>query len=182
MCAPWVTRHTSIWYSSSCHTHVNVGAFCLHRHPVSVNCLYHARMVLSVGRSLAYCGRNERCTVTTDLRVWYCNIQNDFCPGAAIFSLRTLASPGGRNVNYDEKQLTRKKIFLNCSFYLYRFRKYVSYGLHIINFCNPGAHYEKPCIKCSQHWRNLLLFGLQTFLFRIIRYVFRHISKTKVKS
>jgi hypothetical protein len=26
--------------------------FCLHRHPVSVNCLYHARMVLSVGGSL----------------------------------------------------------------------------------------------------------------------------------
>jgi len=30
---------------SHTHTHVNMGAFCLHRHPVSVNCLYHARMV-----------------------------------------------------------------------------------------------------------------------------------------
>jgi len=28
-------------------------------------------------------------------------------PGAAIFSLHTLASPSGRNVNYNEKQLTR---------------------------------------------------------------------------
>jgi len=27
--------------------------FCLHRHPVSVNCLYHARMVLFVGGSFA---------------------------------------------------------------------------------------------------------------------------------
>ena len=44
-----------------------MGAFCLHRHPVSVNCLYHARMVLSVGRSFAYFARNARCTVTTDL-------------------------------------------------------------------------------------------------------------------
>jgi len=26
MCAPWVTRHTSIWYSSFCHTHINMGA------------------------------------------------------------------------------------------------------------------------------------------------------------
>jgi hypothetical protein len=26
MCAPWVTRHTSIRYSSSCHTRVNMGA------------------------------------------------------------------------------------------------------------------------------------------------------------
>ena len=32
-------------------------------------------------------------------------------PGAAIFSLHTLASPSGRNVNYDEKQLTGKKKF-----------------------------------------------------------------------
>ena len=25
MCAPWVTRHTSIQYSSSCHTCANMG-------------------------------------------------------------------------------------------------------------------------------------------------------------
>jgi hypothetical protein len=39
----------------------------LYRHPVSVNCLYHAQMVLSVGRSFAYAARNARCAVTTDL-------------------------------------------------------------------------------------------------------------------
>jgi len=38
------------------------------------------------------------------------------------------------------------KIFLSCSFYLYRFRKYVFYGFPIINFCNPRVHYETPCI------------------------------------
>jgi hypothetical protein len=75
--------------------------FCLHRHPVSVNCLYHAWMVLSVGGSFAYFARNALCTVTTDLIVWYSNTQNDF-----IFSLHKLASPSGRNMNYDEKQLT----------------------------------------------------------------------------
>jgi len=32
--------------------------------------------------------------------------QNEFSTEAAIFSLHTLASPSGRNVNYDEKQLT----------------------------------------------------------------------------
>jgi len=85
--------------------------FCLHRHPVSVNCLYHAQMVLSVGGSFAYLARNARCTVTTDLLVWYSNTQNDFSPRAAIFSVHTHASPCGRNVNYDEKQLTGKKIF-----------------------------------------------------------------------
>ena len=35
--------------------------------------------------------------------------QNDFSPGATIFSLHTLASPSGRNVNYDEKQLSGGK-------------------------------------------------------------------------
>jgi len=35
---------------------------------------------------------------------------------------------------------------MSCSFYLYKFRKYLSYGYPIINFCNPGVHYETPCI------------------------------------
>ena len=88
-----------------------------------------------------YFARNARCTVTTDLLVWYSNTQNDFSPGAAIFSLHILASPSGRNGNYDEKQLTGER-GMSCSFYLYRFRKYVYYGFPIINLCNPGVHYE----------------------------------------
>jgi hypothetical protein len=48
-------------------------------------------------------------------------------------------------VKYDEKHLIGEKV-LSCSFYLYRFRKYVSYGFPIINFCNPAVHYETPCI------------------------------------
>jgi len=39
-----------------------------------------------------------------------------------------------------------EKKCLSCSFYLYRFRKYLSYGFPIINFRNPGVHYETPCI------------------------------------
>jgi len=69
-------------------------------------------MVLSVGGSFAYFARNARCTVTTDL---LCDIPTHKTTspptGAAIFSLHTLASPSGRNVNYDEKQLTGKKVF-----------------------------------------------------------------------
>ena len=90
--------------------------FCLYRHPVSVNRLYHARMVLFEGESFAYFVRNAFCTVTTDLFIWYSNTQNDFSTGAAIFSLHTLASPSGRNVNHDEKQLTGEKKFFSCSF------------------------------------------------------------------
>jgi len=119
--------------------------FCLHRHPVSVNCLYHARMFLSVGGSFVYFARNTRCTVTTDLVVWYSNTQKAFSPGAAIFSLHKLASPSDRNVNYDEKQLTGRKKKSSCSFYLYRFCKNVSYGFRIINFCISGVRYETSC-------------------------------------
>jgi len=35
---------------------------------------------------------------------------------------------------------------LSRSFYLCRFRKYVSYGFPIISFCNLGVHYETSCI------------------------------------
>ena len=55
-----------------------------------------------------YFARNARCTVTTDLLVWYSNTQNDFSPGEAIFSLHTLASPSGRNVNCVGTKLTGK--------------------------------------------------------------------------
>ena len=109
-------------------------------------------------RSLAYFAWNACCTVTTDLLVWYSNTQNDFSPEAAIFSLHTLASPSGRNGNYDEKQLTGGKK-LSFSFYLYRFRKYMSYGFPIINFCNRGVHYEKPCTwnlnSLSRKWTRI---------------------------
>jgi hypothetical protein len=63
--------------------------------------------------------------------------------GASIFF-----TASGRNVNYDEKQLTGGG--MSCSFYLYRFRKYVSYGFPIINCRNPGLHYETPCIITKQ--------------------------------
>ena len=44
-----------------------------------------------------------------------------------------------------KKKTYWKKTFSSCSFYLYRFRKYVSYGFPVINFCNPGVLYETPC-------------------------------------
>jgi hypothetical protein len=67
MRASRVTRHTAIRCPSFPAVNGRPLDFCLYRHPVSVNCLYHARMVSSVGGSFAYCARNARCTVTTDL-------------------------------------------------------------------------------------------------------------------
>jgi len=111
-----LATHASIlvhWYSSLLQRSVALGQ--------------RIHVFLSVGGSFAYFARNARCTATTDLLVWYSNTQNDFSPGAAIFSLHTLALPSGRNVNYDETKFTGGKKNLSCTFYLYRFRKYVSY-------------------------------------------------------
>ena len=141
MFAPRATRHTSIRYSSSCHTHASTS---VHRYSSLLPCLQVSEVTWHWWDE--YFARNARCTVTTDLLVWYSNTQNDFYPRAAIFSLHTLASLSGRNVNYDEKQLTGGKKKLSCSLYLYRFRKYVSYSFPIINCCNPRVHYETLCI------------------------------------
>ena len=157
MCAPLVKRHTSIRYSSACHARVNMVA----------SILFTAAMIRAFrsARSrdngpLCTLQRNARCTVTTDLLVWYSNTQSDFSPSADILSLHTLASPSGKNVNYDEKLLTGGGD-LSCSFYLYRFRKYVSYGFPIINFCNPGVHYKTPCIILD-HLKVHVRFNQQT--------------------
>jgi len=90
--------------------------------------------------------------------VWFSSTQNDFSPGAAIFSLHSLASPSDKcELRW---KLTGGGGSLRCSFYLYRFRKYVSCGFPIINFCNPGVHYEMPCRSkrlirgTRRRWRN----------------------------
>ena len=67
-------------------------------------------------------------------------------PGAAIFSPHTLASPSARNMNYDAKLLSEKNIFEFFLLSVQVFCKYVSYCFPITIFCNPGAHYETPCI------------------------------------
>jgi hypothetical protein len=88
MCAPWVTRHTSMRYSSSYHTRVNMGAsmfLCIHSH----------RLAAEMWTTMKTNFLGKKC--------------------------------------------------LSCSFHLYRFRKYMLYGFPIINFCNPGVHYEMPC-------------------------------------
>ena len=58
--------------------------------------------------AMLLCVLCTKCTLHSNhrLTVWYSDTQNDFSPGAAIFSLHTLAWPSGRNVNYYEKQLT----------------------------------------------------------------------------
>ena len=95
--------------------------FCLHRRPVSVNCLHHTRMVLSVGGSFAHFARNARCTVTTDLLVCYSNTKTTSPPERPfshyIHSHRLAAEMWTTMKN----NVLGKNFF--SSFYLYRFRK-----------------------------------------------------------
>jgi hypothetical protein len=133
VCTTGDTAHIDTIFKFLPHTRQHGCIDNLHCCNDSVNCSHHGRMIFSAGGFYAYFARNARCTVTTDLLVSYSNTQNDFSPRAAIFSVHILESPSGRNVNYDEKQLSW--IFFSVfSFYLYRFRKYLSYGFLIINF------------------------------------------------
>ena len=108
-----------------------------------------------------YSARNARCTVTTDLLCDIPTHKTNSRSGAAIFSLHTLASPSGRNVNYDEKQLTGGKKFVDL-FLLSLQVLQTRVLLFSYNFCNTGVHYETPCINSTKGtqilcWNYILL-------------------------
>ena len=135
MCAPRVTWHTSIRYSISCHTRLNIGASIFFT--AAMIRTFRSARSRGIGSQYAVfdtfpkkkitndlvcrrvlCVLCTKCTLHSNhrLTVWYSNTQNDFFPGEAIFSLHTLASSSGRNVNYDEKQLTGEKKFWVVSY------------------------------------------------------------------
>jgi len=62
------------------------------------------------------------------------------------------------------------KQILSCSFCLYRFLKYLSYGSPIINFCNPGADYEKHCKKAADRfgWNGLNANQTSLILYELV--------------
>ena len=117
--------------------------FCLHRHPVSVNCLYHARMVFSVGWSCTYFARNARSTVTTDLLCDIPTHKTTSPPERPLCHYMHSHCPAEEMWITMKNNLMEKKI-LSCSFYLHRFRKYVSCGFPIINFCSPECIMKRP--------------------------------------
>jgi len=146
VCTACDTAHIDTIFQFLPHTRVNMSASIFFT-AAMIRAFSSARS-RGNGRTstFAYFARNARCTVTTALFVWYSNTQNDFSPGAAIFSLHRLASPSGRNVNYDFKKIYLLGKNFSFSVCLYRFRKYLSYGVPMINFCNPGVHYEALCV------------------------------------
>jgi len=99
------TAHIDTIFKFLPHTR-KYGCFLLAQTP-SFSKLFIPRMNGLVCRRFL-CVLCTKCTLHSNhrLTVWYSNIQDDFSPRAAIFSLHTLASPSDRNVNYDEKQLT----------------------------------------------------------------------------
>ena len=128
---------------------------------------FTAAMIRALGQrgyvAMLLCVLCTKCTLHSNhrLTVWYSDTQNDFYPGAAIFSLHTLASPSGRNVNYDEKQLTGGKKFVDL-FLLSLQVLQTRVLLFSYNFCNTGVHYETPCINSTKGtqilcWNYILL-------------------------
>jgi hypothetical protein len=144
MCAPRVTRHISIRYSSSCHTCVNMGA----------SIFFTAAMIRAFtsarSRRRVLCLLCTKCTLHSNHRITRVVIfqhTKQLLPPVRPFSHYMHSHRLAAEMWTTMKNKLLGKQFLSFSFYLYRFRKYVSYGFPIINFCNPGVHYETPCIK-----------------------------------
>ena len=140
MYAPRVTRHTSIRYSSSCHTCVNMGAS-----------IFFTAAMIRVFRSARSRGNGTLPTlhemhVAQYPQTFSCDIPTHKTtsperPFSHYINLHRLTAEMWTTM---KNNLLGKK--LSCSFYLYRFRKYLSYGFSITKFCNPGVHYDNPCI------------------------------------
>ena len=138
-----MTWHTSIWYSNSCHTRVNMGA--------SISPSF-SKFLMPRTNSLV-CRRVlcTKCTLHSNHRLTRVIFQHTKRllhperPFSHYINSHCLAAEMWTTM----KNNLQGKQFLSCSFYLYRLRKYVSYSFPIINICNPRVHYETPCIiKC----------------------------------
>jgi len=109
VCTTGDTAHIGKIFKFLPHTSFNKGALIFFT-AAMIRAFYSAR---SRGKDTA---RNPRSTVTTDL---LCDIPTHKTtstpPRAANFSLHKIASPSGRNVNYDEKQITGGRKFLRFS-------------------------------------------------------------------
>jgi hypothetical protein len=145
MCAPQVTGHTSIRYSSSCHTCVNMDWFLLAQTPSFSTLFIPGTNGLVCRRVL--CVLCTQCTLHSNHRLNSCDIPTH----KTTFPLERPFSHYIHSYSLAAEKWTTKKNNLmggknlSCSFHLYRFRKYVSCGFPIINFCNPRVHYETPC-------------------------------------
>jgi len=129
MCSPRVTRHISIRNSSSCHTRVNMGA----------STFFVAAMIRAFRSCrLVVCVLCTKCTLHSNHRLSRVIFQHTkrLLPRSGHF-LTTYT----RIAKLQKCELRWKTIYwgkkLSCSFYLYSFRRYVSYGFPIIKFCNP---------------------------------------------
>jgi hypothetical protein len=74
------------------------------------------------------------------------------------------------------------KQFLSCSSHLYRFRKHVSYGFPIINFCKPRVHYETPCISSEKQEVSVLARARDTSIVALTRLWFGSIAGRSKRS
>ena len=162
MCSPRVTRHTSIRHSSSCHTRVNISAS-----------IFLTAAMIRGFRSARSC-RRVLCVICTK-----CTLHSNHRLTRVIFQhTKRLLPRSGHFFHYLQVHSHRlaaemwttmknnllRKTFLSCSFYRYRFRKYMSYGFPIINFYNPGVHYETPCIFIDKHLFLRALLHVSTFV------------------
>jgi hypothetical protein len=138
MCAPRVTRHTSIRHSSSCHTRVNMGA----------SILFTAAMIRAF-RSARPCGNATwpRCGCRHgSLQQWRVSMHHvDACVARTWISYRCV--PCHPWCTHRTCLIVKKKILFQFSRGCEQFHEGGSFGFLVINVCNNGEHYETPRIE-----------------------------------
>ena len=149
MCTTGITD-TSIRYSSSCHTPVNMVA----------SIFFTAAMIRAFKSARSRNNGNLRTLHEMHVAQNYsCDIpthKTTFSPERP-FSYYIHSHRLAAEMWNTMKNNLLGKIFLSCSFHLYRFRKYLSYGFPVIHFCNPEVHYETPCITATSYNTNTLV-------------------------
>jgi hypothetical protein len=160
MCVPRVTRNTSIQYSSSCHTHVNMGASIFFTAAMirDFRTARSRRWVLRVLCTKFTLHSNHRLT-----RVIFQHTKR-LLPRSGHFLTTYTHIAYRQKCELRWKTTYWKKKVLSSSFCLCRFRKYMSYGIPIINYYNPEVHYETPCIIIGILWWQHVSIILLTIL------------------
>jgi hypothetical protein len=134
MFAPRMTQHTSIRYSSSYHTHVNMSASRFFTAAI-IRAFRSAR-----SRKRVLCVLCTKCTLYGNHRLTRLILKDSKRhPLPNTFSGQPFSHYIHSHRLAAEMWTTMKnnlpgKNFLNCSFYIYRFRKYVSYGFSYNKF------------------------------------------------
>jgi hypothetical protein len=150
MCAPRVTRHTSIRYSSSCHTRVNMGALVFFT-VAKIRAYSHSEVTwqwwaVLVSPTISTWPRWSKDTDHCSSEEYRFTLVDVFGKNLNIISMCAV-SPVVHTSNISSCQ----KIFFRFPVAMNNSIKVCPLVFVVINVCNDGEHYETPCISTASY-------------------------------